>query len=340
MTTAHQTDARESDAHAELRSRFRGFVTNCAVHDWVALGFLALPPVALLATGPLTSERKQAIVSHVLLWLFVAGAVLAGRLGSGVRSWSVGVYYRVALASAMSVTYVLLGNSLPLLSSRVLDRELYHLDLQLFGLEPAVLMERWATPVTTDWFSFFYLGYFGIIAFFLMPLVFTTKSAKLGAELAFTVLFVYGVGQTLYVFVPGYGPLRALTEAFHHELPGGPIFNGMHAFVSDAGAKKDIFPSLHTGIPVALTLIGFRHRHEIGHAWIPVAFVTVNTVIATMFLRWHYLIDVVAGLLLAFGTVALAEAVVSWELARREKFGLPDLWLAWPARPAARPSEA
>lgn len=314
---------------------FGAYVQNLAVHDWVALGFLALAPLALALSGPLMGERQRMVTNHVILWCFVAGAVYVGRSGTGPRSWFAGIYYRIGLASAMSVTYVLFGESLPLLSSRELDLPLYHLDLELFGFEPAVLMERWATPLTVDWFSFFYLCYFALLAFFLMPLVFVGKSKRLAAELAFTVLVGYGIGQTLYVLVPGYGPLRALREAFHHELPGGPIFRGMHAFVSDAGAKKDIFPSLHTAIPTSFTLLGFRYRRDVGRAWMLVAFITMNTVIATMFLRWHYLIDVFAGLLLAFGVVTASERVVAWEFARRERRGLPELWPSWPSRRAS-----
>ncbi len=314
-------------------SGFRGFVRNLAVHDWVALGFLTLAPLVLALSGTWTPERQRMVLRHGLLCCLVAGAVVAGRIGNGTRSWFAGIYYRIALASAVAVTYVLLGESLPLLSSGDLDRQLYHLDLRLFGFEPAVLMERWATPGTTDWFSFFYLCYFGLIFLFLMPLVFVSKSNRLAAELSFTVLLVYGIGQSLYVIVPGYGPLRALSDAFHHELPGGAVFRGMHAFVSDAGAKKDIFPSLHTAIPTSFSLLGFRHRDVLGRSWMLVVFVTVNTVVATMFLRWHYLIDVIAGLVLAFFVVLAAGRVVSWEFERRERGGLPELWPRWPSRP-------
>jgi membrane-associated phospholipid phosphatase len=62
--------------------------------------------------------------------------------------------------------------------------------------------------------------------------------------------------------------------------------------------------------------------------------VTVNTIVATMFLRWHYLIDVIAGLALAFGSIIAADKVVTWELARRVASDLPSLWPAWPSREA------
>jgi membrane-associated phospholipid phosphatase len=43
------------------------------------------------------------------------------------------------------------------------------------------------------------------------------------------------------------------------------------------------------------------------------AFVATNIVIATMFLRWHWFIDVVAGLLLAFAARRFAVALTDHE---------------------------
>lgn len=313
-------------------SRWGAALLNVAAHDWIALGYLALVPLALAFAGPWTEAHGRLVIRHSILLALVAGAVVAARLEARPRSWVVAGMYRSALLSAMSVTYLFLGEALPLLNPGALDRELYQLDLRLLGVEPAVLLERWATPWTTDWFSFFYMGYFALHAFFVIPIAFLARNRRLGAELAFAMMFVYALGQSIYVLVPGYGPLRALTDAFHAELPGGSVFQAMHAFVDDAGAMKDIFPSLHTAVPTTLTLIAFRHRRVLGRAWIPVAFVTANTVVATMFLRWHYLVDVLAGLALAFATASVAVRVVDWEERRRARTGLPDAWPEWPSR--------
>ncbi|MGC4063497.1 MAG: hypothetical protein QM784_02360 [Polyangiaceae bacterium] len=44
------------------------------------------------------------------------------------------------------------------------------------------------------------------------------------------------------------------------------------------------------------------------------AFFAVNIVIATMFMRWHWLVDVVAGLTLAAVALVLSVAVTQWDL--------------------------
>jgi predicted signal transduction protein with EAL and GGDEF domain len=57
-----------------------------------------------------------------------------------------------------------------------------------------------------------------------------------------------------------------------------------------------------------------------------VAFFALNIVVATMFLRWHYVIDVIAGLLLAVFSHTLAVRLSEREHTRREALGLGPDW--------------
>jgi membrane-associated phospholipid phosphatase len=69
-----------------------------------------------------------------------------------------------------------------------------------------------------------------------------------------------------------------------------------------------------------------------------VAFAATQIIIATMFLRWHYLIDIVAGLTLATTAALLSYAIVKWETKRRREAGLPPTFsiIEWPwTRPGA-----
>jgi membrane-associated phospholipid phosphatase len=57
-----------------------------------------------------------------------------------------------------------------------------------------------------------------------------------------------------------------------------------------------------------------------------IAFLATQIIIATMFLRWHYFIDVVAGLTLATTASFLGQYVADWERAKRERLGLQPAW--------------
>jgi membrane-associated phospholipid phosphatase len=98
--------------------------------------------------------------------------------------------------------------------------------------------------------------------------------------------------------------------------------------VEAGGAQKDIFPSLHTAAPTFFAIFSFRHRKLVPfkYSWPVVAFLATQIIIATMFLRWHYLVDIVAGLALATTAALLGPYVADWERAKRERLGLQPAW--------------
>jgi len=97
--------------------------------------------------------------------------------------------------------------------------------------------------------------------------------------------------------------------------------------VRSGGAMKDIFPSLHTAGPCFIAMFSFRNRDRLPFrfTWPLLAFFAANIIGATMFLRWHYVIDVIAGFGLAATAALVAPLVARWELRRRSAQGLGPL---------------
>jgi membrane-associated phospholipid phosphatase len=79
---------------------------------------------------------------------------------------------------------------------------------------------------------------------------------------------------------------------------------------------------------VFLSLFSYRHRDRLPfkYTWPFVTFFSANIVIATMFLRWHYLVDVIAGMALSVGGFLLATAISRREALHREKNGYQPVW--------------
>jgi membrane-associated phospholipid phosphatase len=104
--------------------------------------------------------------------------------------------------------------------------------------------------------------------------------------------------------------------------------------VQTAGALKDIFPSLHTGAPTFFAIFAFVHRKKMPfkYTWPILAFCVSQIIGATMFLRWHYLVDIVAGFGLATFNVLFWGRVVDWELGRRDKLALPPVFGVAPVK--------
>jgi membrane-associated phospholipid phosphatase len=81
----------------------------------------------------------------------------------------------------------------------------------------------------------------------------------------------------------------------------GPLFDMIRAVYAGDQPFND-FPSLHTSISTILAIHWFRVDRRIG--W-PVAIWTALIVASTVFVKQHYMADLVAGLALAFGVTAI-----------------------------------
>jgi hypothetical protein len=297
------------------------------LQDYIVLTYCVFLWVAALQGVP-GRERDLCVQETTTALSFVVMGLVAVR-GQFVRhALAAGLLYRLTITGVVQLSYFMLRRLLPVANPSSVDQELYQLDLALFGIEPAMAFDAWVTPATTEWFAFFYFGYFFLLAAHILPIVLLTRQRQLLGEFTFGLLVVFCVGHLLYMLVPGYGPFLAMADQFQNELPKGVWLNLVMAAVDSGGAQKDIFPSIHTAAPTFIALFSFRHRHRIPfrYTWLPVSFFALNIIGATMFLRWHYFIDVAAGLTLGATALWAAVRMTRFELTRRESQGLMESW--------------
>ena len=219
--------------------------------------------------------------------------------------------YRVLCIAAVCVSYFEMGVLLPALKSKLLDAELLWLDRLLFGETPAVLMAPLLSTATSTWFSFFYYTYLWLMGFNVLGSALLDRNTRRMGEMLSGAGIVGVVGHLCYVMVPGAGPYAHMT--FEQAIPPNFWWSLVEAVVGNAGSMLDIFPSLHTAYPCFFALHAIRHRRTMPFRvlWPVAAFFALNMVISTMFLRWHYAVDVIAGLALAYGASRYARWYMS-----------------------------
>jgi len=303
------------------------WVRNWASHDWIMVGYFTLLAFALcIGTGPNRHTCLIRVAADFGVFLFVLALVRGQVLRWGSAASS--LLYRTVVIGALLGSFFQLREILPAVSPWADDARIYALDLHVFGFEPSVVFDRFVTPLTTEWFAFFYFLYFLILCVHVLPMTFWNRDTHLLGRFATGVLLMFLTAHVLYMIVPGFGPYWYLKDNFHHELTGGPFWKLVRETVEVGGAQKDIFPSLHTAAPTFFAIFSFRHRKHFPfkYTWPVIAFLATQIIIATMFLRWHYLIDVVAGLTLATTASFLGQYVADWERAKRERLGLQPAW--------------
>ena len=308
--------------------RLRDLLRNLAPQDWLVLGyFTALSSALFAARGPGIAHHAMALGS---ILVSVAVVIVFTRTRLQTQGLWVPLIYRLSLQGSVQFSYFLLATYLPLVNPSNLDAKLFALDMKLFGFEASLWFDSRITATATEWFAFFYYCYFFLLLVHSVPIFLFTKDQRLVSEFGIGLLTLYCVGQLAYALVPGFGPVRELASQFKGHYPHGLWLDSVMLTVASGGAQKDIFPSLHTAAPTFLTLFSMRNRRALpfGYTWPIVGFFAANIVIATMFLRWHWVIDVLAGLLLAWLGWWLGVVLTRRELDRRRDAQMPSSWPA------------
>jgi hypothetical protein len=281
-----------------LLSVFMRTLANMATHDVMILSFhlllclrLACAPVGL-ARGIAARIAVGLLLLTIVTLLLCRGEILPrGRLR--------GAAYRILAICCVLLSYFEMRILLPALQPVLLDSQLLAIDKALFGVTPALWLEQWISPATTQWFAFFYYSYFWLLVLNLLGSAFLERNRRRMHEMLLGGAVVATLGHLIYTIVPGAGPHVHLT--FQQELPRVFWWVQVLRVVDNAGALLDIFPSLHTAFPLFFALHALRHRRAqpFRLLWPVALFFSLNIIVSTMFLRWHYAIDVLAGISLA-----------------------------------------
>jgi membrane-associated phospholipid phosphatase len=122
---------------------------------------------------------------------------------------------------------------------------------------------------------------------------------------------LYALSFLGYLFLPARGPIVQMAGAFTVPIDGGTFHRMIVRSVEQVGGPHGAFPSLHVGASLFATLFDLRHRNPL-RALIYLPLVAMIA-LATLVLRYHYAVDLVAALAL----VLLASEAARRAMARR-----------------------
>ncbi len=184
-------------------------------------------------------------------------------------------------------------------------------DQWLFGAQPCVWSERFITRGRTELMSFFYWNFFWIaLSNSLALLVLGRYAAFRAATLAVVTCFF--MGYALYLVFPAAPPRLVLLPQFTLTLQGYPTgfaSLGESALSLLPHDSRAAFPSLHAAVSLVALVMAFRHLRRWFFALLPFV---VGLWVSTIYLRHHYVVDLLAGWALA--------PVALWAAPRLDRF--------------------
>jgi len=189
-------------------------------------------------------------------------------------------------------------------------------DYKIFGVNPTEVLGQIANPWLTEFLQYSYM------LFFIMPLavgfeLFATK--RLDDYIRFTrmIAFSFFASYLLYFLMPSVGPRFTLHDfsALNIELPGVFLTDFLRELVNIGGGirasvplapidavSRDCMPSGHTWITLVNIWLAYKFR-SINRYWI--YFFGTGLIFGTVYLRYHYVVDVFAGIVFAGLTIWL-----------------------------------
>ena len=155
----------------------------------------------------------------------------------------------------------------------------------------------------------FYILYDVYLTVFLIYCVLFLSVDKI--QLVASYLFcAFFCGFTLYIIVPAVGPRYAFSNLYSSPMVGGFISKGVHTFIESAAPGYDVFPSLHTMILLVMLNCDYYICRLRYYILLPCA---VGVLFSTMYLRYHYAIDVIVGVALFFAIKKWFERHYGWD---------------------------
>jgi membrane-associated phospholipid phosphatase len=271
--------------------------------DWICIAWYALLFLLCLVNVHLLPDAWQPLSFFGgACVLFIALPIGTSRLTRGP-----GLAARVViLCLVIPATFDMVGRIVPWISPDPRESWLLRADSLIFGSDPT----RWTGsaehfPWLTELLQVVYTSFY-----FLGPVLALRLLWKRDTDAIEHTLLVVAAGFLIsylgYLLVPGRSPYQLYQYPF--EFRGVFVTEGLRKTIHMLeGARFDAFPSGHCDVTWLLAACAYRHDRKSYYLFfLPIA---VALPVSTVYLRYHFGIDVIAGALWAAATWIVCERV-------------------------------
>ncbi|RJQ40539.1 MAG: phosphatase PAP2 family protein [Nitrospiraceae bacterium] len=191
-----------------------------------------------------------------------------------------------------------------------IDPLLVRLDYMIFGNHPTVMLEAIMNPILTDILQTAYSTYYFLPVVLGITLLRNNQRKEFDRSL-FLILFCFYLSYIGYIIWPALGPRFELAYLQTQRLEGFLIAEPLQNLLNRLeGIKRDAFPSGHTGVALTVLYLAYRYKRTLFLIYLPVVGLLL---FSTVYCRYHYVVDVIAGVVLAIAAIFFGEAYYKWQ---------------------------
>lgn len=176
-----------------------------------------------------------------------------------------------------------------------IDPFLESIELSIFHFNPSIEFSKFFNhPLFSEIMYFAYFSfYLSILLFAIYQFKYNYDGFKKNMFYLSASLFIY---YLIFALIPSQGPQFFYSGAMA-QVPDGYIFQKamklIHAYVEK---PTGAFPSSHVGISIIILIISYKKTKNFFYFSLPIVFLLI---LATVYIKAHYAIDVLGGLLSA-----------------------------------------
>lgn len=290
--------------------------------DKVAIAYLIIISILVAICRERIGLWLQIIAAHALVvamvvliarWGRRADASSAGALAAQPKppvkaqrvAWLAHGWYPVAL---IPLSYKELTYLIPRIHARDFDGALAAIDYRVFGAHPTVWLERFTWPPLTELLQLCYPTYY-LLPIILGAVIWRSGNRESYRFWVFVVTLGFYLSYLGYIAVPAIGPrfLSEIVGAQTKPLTGVFLFQVVREALDRAeGLTRDCFPSGHTEMTLLALYYARRFHHKTFWFFLPLG---TAIILSTVYLRYHYVVDVGAGVVLALAVILCARRV-------------------------------
>ncbi|MBI3005908.1 MAG: phosphatase PAP2 family protein [Ignavibacteriales bacterium] len=202
------------------------------------------------------------------------------------------------------------------------DQLFISIDRWMFGVHPTEWLYQFSHPVITEILQVGYFSYY-LLFIILGVEIYRRFPIKEFDHAAFMIVHGFYLSYLGYFLLPAVGPRFVLHEfsQMNVELPGLFLTETLRSII-DAGesipknipnpvdfVQRDVFPSGHTQLTLIVLVQAFQRK--LNSRWLLLSLGTL-LIIGTVYLRYHYVIDVIAGAVFCWITLWTGERIINW----------------------------
>ncbi len=274
--------------------------------DLLFLGFLLITTILLVCSWNQTQ--------NVLDLLLIRGVIFLVSLGF--------IFLNPIIKSAL---FNLFRNIYPVLFAGYFYTETVHynkflfdnldwifiqMDQWIFGFQPSIEFSNYfSSPWFTELMYFGYFAFYFIILGFIFITYFKMKTIFLESvfKVTFSLLFFYFI----FALFPSAGPQFYFDVSERAVPTNGYLFQKiMHAIQNGAEQPTGAFPSSHVGVTIIILLLARKTLPLFFKICVPL---TIILILSTVYIKAHYVVDAIFGLLIAPIILYLADFVYHYQ---------------------------